>query len=53
MIMVISENRCPNCGVVGKSWKKKPEVFLCPLCSTIFNEFGLVAQGQQQDMMYT
>lgn len=42
MFMLIGGNRCPSCGVVGKIWKKEPEVYICPLCETIFNEFGLV-----------
>lgn len=49
MFMMVSKNRCPNCGVVGKYWKKKPEVFICPVCETIFNEFMLVKSPKMEE----
>jgi len=46
MHIIIGEKRCPNCGVQGKRWKKEPEVFICPTCSSFFNEFGFVVEPQ-------
>lgn len=53
MFMMIGGKRCPSCGVVGKNWKRKPTVFVCPLCNTIFNEFGLIASGKERDITFT
>ncbi len=49
MFMVVGEDKCPSCGVSGKVWKKKPELYICPSCNTIFHEFGLLFQGARQD----
>lgn len=47
MFMVVGENKCPACGVSGNVWKRKPELFICPSCNTIFHEFGLLFQGMK------
>lgn len=51
MFMLISENRCPTCGIVGKKWKKFPEVFICPDCNAFFNEFGIILESQKEKEM--
>lgn len=45
--MLIGTDKCPNCGVKGKQWKKKPEVFVCPTCSAFYNEFGMVLEPRR------
>lgn len=52
MFTMISGKRCPACGITGKIWKKKPEVFICPICETIFNEFGFVTEPQQKEVRF-
>ncbi|MBI2676108.1 MAG: hypothetical protein HYX24_06630 [Candidatus Aenigmarchaeota archaeon] len=37
---------CPMCGTFGKMWNKAPEVFLCPNCSSLYSEFGLVLEPE-------
>ncbi|MFH1445266.1 MAG: hypothetical protein ABIF08_02170 [Nanoarchaeota archaeon] len=41
-------NKCPLCGTSGKNWQKKPEVFVCPSCSSVFSRFGLVLETQNE-----
>jgi len=48
--MFKSENRCPVCSVEGSKWKKEPRVFLCPSCSTVFSEFGIVNSGYTKEV---
>lgn len=43
---MIGKGRCPACGIKGKMWKKAPDIFRCPTCSTFFNEFGLIVESQ-------
>ncbi len=52
---LIGKRRCPACGIKGKLWKRKPEVFICPTCSSVFNEFGVVLESQmeKQDNVFT
>lgn len=45
--ILIGENKCPNCGVKGNQWKKKPEVYMCPACNSFFNEFGMVFDSRK------
>jgi ribosomal protein S27E len=51
MFFMIGDKKCPNCGVEGKLWKKAPEVFVCPMCSSIFNKFGLIVDGEKQEVV--
>jgi ribosomal protein L37AE/L43A len=44
MMYLIGKRRCPNCGVKGKIWRRKPDVFVCPNCNTFFSEFGIVLE---------
>ncbi|NOZ81574.1 MAG: hypothetical protein GXO63_00255 [Candidatus Micrarchaeota archaeon] len=53
MFLMVGENRCPSCGIVGETWKKKPEVFKCPSCNAIFNEFGIIAPGVEKELEFT
>ena len=46
MYIIIGKKRCPNCGVEGGIWKKRPEVLVCPLCNSFYNEFGVVLSSQ-------
>jgi len=43
------KDKCPLCGTSGKAWKKDPEVFSCPNCSSLFSRFGLVIDPRQDD----
>ena len=45
MFIVMKKQHCPSCGIKGNLWKRKPEVRVCPGCSTYFNEFGIVAES--------
>lgn len=51
MFIIIGEKRCPNCGVLGKSWDKKLKIFVCPACNTIFNEFGFITTGAEKETL--
>ena len=44
--MTIFKDTCPLCNTTGKVWHKKPEVFLCGKCSTLYSKYGLVAEPQ-------
>ncbi len=50
--MMIGGRRCPTCGVEGETWRKNPDVFLCHRCNTIYNEFGVVLQGNKREDVY-
>jgi len=50
--MIIGKKKCPTCGIEGKSWRKNPDVFICPKCSTFYNEFGLVFQGNKNEDIF-
>ena len=50
-MFMISEKYCPNCGINGKEWEKNPKVLVCPICSTIFSEFGFVSIGDEQEVL--
>ena len=41
---LIGKKRCPSCGVKGASWRRNPDVFICPFCKTFFNEFGVILE---------
>jgi len=43
---LIGRGRCPACGIKGKLWKRKPNIFRCPDCNSFFNEFGLILESQ-------
>jgi hypothetical protein len=43
-------NKCPVCGTDGKIWHKKPEVFICPRCFTIYSRYGLVLETEQEPL---
>jgi len=44
---------CPICGTNGKRWNKKPEVFMCPNCASLFSRFGFVLEPDiEQDEMW-
>lgn len=40
--------KCPLCGTFGKLWHKEPQVFACPNCSSLFSEFGIVLEPQEE-----
>jgi ribosomal protein L37AE/L43A len=44
MMYLIGKGMCPSCGIRGKIWKKSPDIFRCPSCSSFYNEFGLVVE---------
>lgn len=43
---LIGKKRCPFCGIRGGRWKKNPDILICPICKTFFNEFGVVLETQ-------
>jgi hypothetical protein len=44
----MSQSRCHLCGTYGKIWDKKPDVFICPNCYSIFSEFGIVLESKKE-----
>jgi ribosomal protein L37AE/L43A len=40
--------KCPLCGTHGKIWNRKPEVWQCPNCASIFSRFGLVMESERE-----
>ena len=44
------ENNCPICGTPGRAWNKKPEAFKCPNCFSIFSEFGMIVEIENESM---
>ncbi len=49
MFMLIDKNRCPSCGTKGKKWEEYDGMFVCPKCSSFFNEFGFALEAQSKD----
>ena len=45
--MLFSEN-CHGCGTKGKLWNKKPEVWQCPNCLSMFSKFGVVVETETE-----
>ena len=45
--MFIFTRNCPSCCTTGQVWKRKPRVCVCPTCATIFGEFGVIAEGNE------
>jgi hypothetical protein len=43
---LIGKGLCPACGIKGKLWKKDPDIFRCPTCSSFFNEFGIIIESR-------
>ena len=46
--MRIFDSACPRCGTAGKLWHRKPEVFRCTSCSSLFSRFGFVVEAEQE-----
>ncbi len=40
---------CPMCGTHGRIWNNKPEVFICPNCSTLYSRFGIVIESEEDE----
>ena len=38
--------KCPLCGTHGKLWNKRPEVWQCPKCCSVFSRFGIVVESE-------
>jgi RNA polymerase subunit RPABC4/transcription elongation factor Spt4 len=45
---LVGKKRCPICGVKGKTWIKDKDVFVCPNCSSFFNDFGIVLEPENK-----
>jgi len=45
-LYLIGKKRCPNCGIKGKIWKRKPDIFVCSKCNSFFNEFGIILESK-------
>jgi len=50
MFMMVGTKSCPACGIAGKNWKDSGSIFICPNCSTIFSEFGIVSRGEDREV---
>ncbi len=48
--IMISDDRCPNCGVLGREWEGDENAFVCNSCETIFNKFGIIAQRGKREV---
>lgn len=42
------KDRCPLCNTAGKKWNRKPEVWVCPNCSSLFSKFGIVLESEKE-----
>ena len=42
--------RCPVCGTHGRLWNKKPEVWQCPNCASIFSQFGMILESEKEEL---
>jgi len=51
MFIVLGKKQCPSCGIDGKKWRQEKDVYECPSCSMIFNEFGIIAQREEKKEM--
>ena len=49
MFIILGKKQCPSCGVHGKKWGEEKNVYMCPTCNTIFNEFGIIAQPEDKE----
>lgn len=51
VLSMLFSGRCHVCGTQGKLWNKKPEVWQCPNCKSVFSKFGLVVEtdAEQED----
>ncbi|MFH0956842.1 MAG: hypothetical protein V1813_03195 [Candidatus Aenigmatarchaeota archaeon] len=38
--------KCHVCGTQGKLWQKKPDVWKCPSCKSVFSHFGVVLETE-------
>jgi len=47
-VLISFNKRCPLCGTNGSIWNRKPEIFACPHCSSVYSEFGLVLTPQDE-----
>jgi hypothetical protein len=44
------EGKCPMCGTSGRVWNRDPEVFMCPNCSSLYSQFGMVLEPESKEM---
>lgn len=44
------KGKCPLCGTRGILWKKKPEIFVCPSCESVFSHFGFVLEAEEEPL---
>lgn len=44
------DNKCPICGTLGRVWHKNPQTFRCPNCSSIYSEFGMIIEIENENM---
>ncbi len=45
----MSTHKCPLCGTFGTLWNKKPKVFICPNCYSIYSPFGIVLEVEKEN----
>ncbi len=48
MFLMVSERKCPFCGIEGKVWRRKPKIFICPNCNALYNHFGVLLEGERE-----
>ncbi len=49
MFVMVSENKCPFCGVDGEEWKRSPRIYRCPRCCALFNQYGIIFAGEREE----
>lgn len=48
--MIFTDNkRCPVCGAMGKSVNEKDKIRNCPVCGTVFSEFGVILSTEVEE----
>jgi len=48
-MFIVFRNKCPVCGTKGKVWHKRPRVFVCPHCLTIYSNYGIVLESDYEE----
>jgi len=46
---MLFKSKCPFCGTCGKIWNKRSKIFICPHCSSIFSDFGVILQSEREE----
>jgi len=49
-MMFKRKNSCPVCSMESGKWKGERNLFMCPSCSTVFSEFGIISSGEAKEV---